>query len=263
MSLQRTKQYAISRFKTPSDDSGEFEALVSVFGNVDLQGDRVMPGAFSKSLKRWRESGDPVPVVFSHEWNDAWAHIGSADPENIKETSDGLLVRGTLDIDSNPLAAQVFRLMKRRTMKEFSFSYEIKKEKLASDSANNLVELDLIEVGPTLKGANPETELVSIKAALDAAIEADGEKAGRTISKANENKIRGAITTLEEVLKSIAAESGVEDAKSDDNPENAKAEETAEETPAPAEEPVEEVDLVAGITADIELMRTRFALGRR
>jgi hypothetical protein len=29
---------------------------------------------------------------------------------------------------------------------------------------NELLELDIIEVGPTLKGANPETELLTVKA---------------------------------------------------------------------------------------------------
>lgn len=247
------KSYPIAEFKALSQP-GEFEALVSVFGNVDLQGDRVVQGAFTKSLQRWRESGDPIPIIWSHDWGNPHAHIGAADPLNVKQSPQGLRVTGQLDLE-NPFAAQVYHLMKTRRVKEFSFSYEVVREKMAADSANELLDLELIEVGPTLKGANPETELVGVKAALE---EAAGLKAGRTISKTNENKIRGAITTLEEVLTSIQDSNGVEDAKSVDDPENT-AEESAEEPVV--EEPVEDVDLIAGITADIELMRTRFALG--
>jgi hypothetical protein len=32
-------------------EAGEFSALASVFGNVDLGGDRMMPGSFTR---RWR-----------------------------------------------------------------------------------------------------------------------------------------------------------------------------------------------------------------
>ena len=61
-------------------DAGEFTALVSVFGNVDYVGDRVMPGAFAKSIERLREKGDPLPIILSHQHDDIWAHIGAAQP---------------------------------------------------------------------------------------------------------------------------------------------------------------------------------------
>ena len=48
--------------ETKADESGTFTALASVFGNVDLVGDRMMKGAFRKTLDQWRESGDPIPV---------------------------------------------------------------------------------------------------------------------------------------------------------------------------------------------------------
>jgi HAMP domain-containing protein len=59
--------------------------------------------------------------------------------------------------------------MARRSLKEFSFGYSIPKggEKRAKDGANDLTEIDLAEVGPTLKGMNPATELHAVKSALD------------------------------------------------------------------------------------------------
>ena len=169
-----------------AEGEGKVEALVSVFGNVDLQGDRVMPGAFAKSIERWKASGDPVPVVFSHDWGDLWSHIGVVD--SLEETPEGLKAVYTLDVADNPAAAQVYRLMKRRTLKEHSFAYDVLGERQAKDGANELTELDIIEVGPTLKGANPATELLAVKSALE---EATARKAGRSLSKANESKIRG------------------------------------------------------------------------
>jgi HK97 family phage prohead protease len=143
-------------------DQGEVEALVSIFGNIDSVGDRVLPGAFAKTILEHAMSDDPVPVVFSHDWGDPWSHIGLA--VELRETAKGLYARYKLDIDDNPTAKHVFNLLKTRRVREHSFAYEVVEERTAKDGANELVELRLIEIGPTLKGANRETELLSLKA---------------------------------------------------------------------------------------------------
>jgi HK97 family phage prohead protease len=158
----KTKTYTAQVKAADDGDEGTFEALVSVFGNVDHAGDRVMPGAFAKSLQRWNESGDPIPVVFSHRWDDLDAHIGKV--LDAEETDDGLWVKAQLDIGDDPSAAKVHRLLKDRRIREFSFAYDVHDEAKASDGANELLELDVIEVGPTLKGMNEETQLLGAKA---------------------------------------------------------------------------------------------------
>lgn len=173
------KSYDIASFKALPDEGGQtgrFEAIVSVFGNVDFQGDRVMPGAFQKSIQKWRDAGDPIPIIWSHEWGNPDAIIGSADPNDVEEVAagtkaagvGGLLVRGQIDTHK-PFAAQVYDLMKRRIVKEFSFAYDVVKERQGEDKANELHVLDLIEAGPTLKGANPQTELLNVKSGLERA----------------------------------------------------------------------------------------------
>ena len=148
------------------DDAGTFEALVAVFGNVDKGGDRIIRGAFTKSLERWQQSGDPIPVIFNHDWASPHAHIGVV--EKAEETDRGLWVKGRLDIADNDVARQVHRLMQRRSLKEFSFGYSVPKggERRAKDGANELLEIELAEVGPTLKGMNPATELQAVKSAV-------------------------------------------------------------------------------------------------
>jgi HK97 family phage prohead protease len=155
--------------ETKADDSGSFTALASVFGNVDLGGDRMMPGSFSKTLERWRESGDPIPVILSHQWDDPMAMVGKADPMEVVETERGLVVKGQLDIEHNAVAQQVHRLMRDRLLKGWSFGYSVPEggEKRAKDGANEVFEVDLIEVGPTLRGMNPEAQLQAVKSALE------------------------------------------------------------------------------------------------
>lgn len=165
----RHKTFELIEIKAEGEP-GSFSALASVFGNVDLVGDRMVQGAFSKTLARWRKSGDPIPVVLSHDWDDPMKYVGKADPRAVIETEDGLLVQGTLDVgNGNPVADQVYKLMKQRLLKGWSFGYTVPEggEKIGKDGANNVSEVDLVEVGPTLKGANPEAQLQSIKSASE------------------------------------------------------------------------------------------------
>jgi len=153
-----------AQFKMVTNDAGEptgeVEFYAAKFGNVDLVGDRMVKGSFAKSLDEWRESGNPIPIVFSHSWADPFAIIGSADPKNVTEDDQGLLVKGMLDIAENPTAKQVHRMMAKRALNEASFAYDVVHEtglKKGMDGANDITEVKLLEVGPTLKGANPET----------------------------------------------------------------------------------------------------------
>lgn len=222
MALKRMS-YPVQVKAVGDENVGRVEAIVAVFNNVDLVGDRILPGAFKNSIAEWKASGDPVPVVFSHEWGDLFSHIGLV--EEMEETSKGLRVVYLLDIADNPAAAQAFKLLKRRTLKEHSFAYDVITEKTASDGANNLIELRLIEIGPTLKGANPETELVAVKDLIEASTaeskdtemtdtatldapepdEADGAKAGRRISKTTEVELNAIHEEIGTIGTSLAA----------------------------------------------------------
>lgn len=158
-------------------DDGIFEAIVAVFGNVDHIGDRVHEGAFTDTLKAWKASGDPIPVIFSHKWDDLDAHLGEVleakelspgAKELPAELADngGLWVRGKMDLGADePFARRLWKRMKRRLVKEFSFSYSVPEGgEHMKDGVNELTKLDLIEVGPTLAGMNGSTALLSAKA---------------------------------------------------------------------------------------------------
>jgi len=162
-------------FKAASGPAGTFEAVVSVFGNVDLGGDRVQRGAFARTLEEWDASGDPIPVIFSHRWDDLDAHIGIVEEAAELAPGDerlpaelaangGLWVKAALDIEE-PFASRVFTLLERRSLREFSFAFDIAPNgaRQASDGVTDLVDLNLHELGPTLKGMNPETALLNAK----------------------------------------------------------------------------------------------------
>lgn len=151
-------------FKALDDnDVGVFDALVAVFDNVDFGGDRIVKGAFTDTLDEWAASGDPIPVLWSHRSEDPDYHIGAV--LEAHESDDGLLVRGQLDLEA-PKAAQVWRLLKGRRVTQFSFAYDVLDGSFVSEGDEDIYELrklKLFEVGPTLVGMNPSTELLGTK----------------------------------------------------------------------------------------------------
>lgn len=167
---KRINAAATIQFKAAegSETAGEFVAVVSVFDNVDLVGERVMKGAFEKSLKQYEESGRSIPVVWSHQWSDPDYYIGAV--REAKETSEGLEVRA--ELFDTATAKHLKTLMKEGVVTEFSFAYDIKKEGKGADGVRELRELHILEVGPTLKGANPATRLINVRSA-DAAGKAE------------------------------------------------------------------------------------------
>lgn len=198
-------------------DVGEFEAIVSVFGNVDTYGERVVKGAFADTLKDWEASGDPIPVLWSHNSFDPKAHIGHV--LDAAERDEGLWVKAALDLDADPLessARQVWRLLKGRRVTQFSFAYDVVDwaEVAANPDDDNdkgrvleLRKLKLYEVGPTLIGVNQDTELLAVKGLAELKALAADLKAGRTISADRENRLRTAresavsvVATLDDVL---------------------------------------------------------------
>jgi len=167
------KSFDVSLSTEPDAAQGSITALVVPFNNVDKQQDRIVKGAYLKSLKRWRESGKMIPMVFAHQWKNPLNHIGYWDPsqcEEVEETVDhpaGLLMKGVVDIGyGNPVADWIHRLMSTKRISQFSQGFLVPQGgegRNKSDGANDISEIDLIEAGPTMAGVNPDTVLMELK----------------------------------------------------------------------------------------------------
>lgn len=221
------------RVKAAAGDAGEFEAVVAAFGNVDSYGDVIIKGAFAGTLEDWSAKGDPIPVVWSHDSNDPFSHIGHV--IEASETDAGLKVRAQLDME-NPKAVQVFKLLKARRVTQFSFAYSVEDSgpvKVDGKDATELRALKVYEVGPTLVGANQETELLSAKS-LDL-----GGKAGRVLSAKNASVVTKAIDALDAAKVALSAllEAATNDDSKTSTGHQAKGEEPSEAKGAAPEEP--------------------------
>lgn len=215
-------------------EEGVFEAIVAAY-NVDSVGDKIMPGAFEATLAEWKGRGDPIPVIWSHDWGDPDSHIGVV--EEARETDEGLWVKARLDLEEAK-AAKVYRLMKGRRITQFSFGYQVDEGAFVdkSDGGDNgepyyeLRKLTLFEVGPTLLGANPETSLEAVKTAAAGV----SEERVREIVAGELQKAVRSWTVDDEVIARLAEEIGSAGASKHEDPQDEKASSTQ---PAVDDEP--------------------------
>lgn len=183
---------------------GEFVALVSAFGNEDSQGDIVDPGAFTKTLAEWVVKGRPIPVVWAHQFHDPDSFLGQYSAA--EETEEGLKLTGLLDLE-HPKAARVHKLMSQGLIVEFSISGLVREYELLKDDdedswfpAMRIKDIDLWEAGPCFKGANANTELISVKN-LAAAVPL--LKEGRVLAQKHVDALKDAHTKLGEIITAV------------------------------------------------------------
>lgn len=195
-------------------EEGQFLGYASVFDNVDLYGDVVRKGAFTRTLKEWaaRAESAVIPLLYGHDTKDPNNNIGHI--VEAAEDDHGLLVKGQIDLEGGN-GPQVYRLVKGRRLSEMSFAYDVEDggfQKEGDLEFYELRDLDLFECSLVPIGANRETELLAVK---DLAAQVDrwavATKAGRVISAKNEGVLKeaqaliaDAANRLAEVLSAVA-----------------------------------------------------------
>jgi hypothetical protein len=210
---------------------GQFLVYPSTFTKTpDSYGDIVAPGAFTKTLNDWEASGNVMPGLYGHRMDDPDFYVASAD--SMGEDDHGWWVKGSFDLES-PKGQQVYRLVKGRRLNQLSFAYDVNKSEeveLADGSkANELQDLSVYEFSFVPVGANQDTSVVAVKAAVEFATAA--LKEGRVISAKNMTSLRTARDALNEVITSV---DGSDEGKAStaaplksEEPETAKDEEAA------------------------------------
>ena len=142
------------------DDSGQVEAVFSIFNSLDSDGDVVMPGAVKSGFKN-----NQVPMVWSHKWD---MPIGKG---TIAQDDDKAVFKGEFFMDTES-GKEAYNLVKNMgDMQQWSFGYKVNdsdfgkaKDKGGEDTnARYLKDLTVYEVSPVLVGANQDTYTLAIK----------------------------------------------------------------------------------------------------
>lgn len=191
-------------FKIVDEDKGIVEHLVSIFGNEDLGGDVVHPGAFTKTIA---ERGERIRVLDSHRRTSILDVLGK--PLALKEiprdklpaeilqdypeATGGLWARTQFLLDT-PEGKGAFLRIKAGAVDEFSFGYDTLDEDFSDDEkgheVRNLRTLRLWEYSPVIFGMNPATTVTGVKSEdeEDASVSKDEE--GKPAPDVTENTIR-------------------------------------------------------------------------
>lgn len=173
-------------------DSGKVEGYVSIYGNKDLNGDIVEPGAFTKTVM---ESGGEVVLLLHH---DRTRPVGLA---KLEEREKGLFLSGQIATDL-PDGELAHKQAAKGLLRGLSIGYRTVKE-MWDDAAKafRLYEVKLFEASLVTIPANPLTLIESVKAEQDLiARAAEDIKAGRTLSAATRKRLEAAIEEIQALL---------------------------------------------------------------
>jgi HK97 family phage prohead protease len=136
---------------------GSFTGSLAVYNNVDLGGDLIEPGAFTKTIL---EHGDQVPLLWQHK---ADKPIGML---TLVDGADALRVKGQLLMDV-PDARNAYVLIKARIVKGLSIGFDTVKD--AVDGAvRRLKEIRLWEGSIVTFPMNERALITSVKARKEA-----------------------------------------------------------------------------------------------
>lgn len=143
-------------------ETGVFTGYASVFNNVDLANDVVVPGAFAETLQSYGPNGENIPCYWNHVLDDPRMCIGWT--LEAREDEHGLFVRVQLDLDSD-VGAKAYRMLQRGLVRQMSITYIVEQETLGDENGVwYLQKLKLFEVSVVPVAANQEAEILDVKA---------------------------------------------------------------------------------------------------
>lgn len=146
------------------DEQGSFKGIASVYGNKDLQGDVVDPGAFTRTLK---SKGNSIPLLWNHDPN---FPIGIGTVEDGKK---GLNIEGQLNLDTQK-GKETYSLLKQGVLQGLSIGYNVIKDEYVK-STRHLKELKLWEVSVVTFPANPKAGVNKVKSNTNEDMKVEGK----------------------------------------------------------------------------------------
>lgn len=214
-----------------ADEAGKISGFFSTYEKTpDSYGDIIMPGAFTKTIEKRKETGHPFPLCFNHDFDKV---IGACN--TIEEKEQGPYIEA--DFLDTQLGQDVRKMVLSGAIYQFSFAYDVlgsrepNEEERKNGVLNVLTEVEVYEVSVVTVPANQNAQVTEIKSAIETAV-----KAGRRNSKSDEDTIKECIA----MLQSLITEPGADDIPEE---EEANEEETTPEVNAAAEEPKDEGNL--------------------
>lgn len=191
----------VTSFKTDGLQEGEFIAYPSTFTRTpDDYGDVVAKGAFTDTIKDWKQSGKVLPVMYMHKMDDPNYNIGAV--EDMGEDDHGWWIRAKLD-DDNPIAQRVHELIKAGRLSQMSFAFDVLDAapvKIEDGTeARELRKVKVYEASVVPVGANQDTSIEAIKSAPEELED------GQALSAANRAFLENLMSQMSNIVAQLQA----------------------------------------------------------
>jgi len=155
---------------TTADDGqeiGHIEAYTAVFNNVDEGNDRILPGAFKRTIKNSKERAVArtkkylLPMLWNHSTDEL---IGGW--TSLSEDDFGLKCVGDVSL-ATQRGREYYALAKQEMTDEFSIIYDIPGGGSRYDKSGirELSEIRLFSCDPVVFGMNDQTYMIGVKVA--------------------------------------------------------------------------------------------------
>ena len=157
------------KMEDESSMRGHFKGHGAVFGNIDLGGDVIQGGAFTKSLSEWSAKGQLPQLLWYHNNEEI---IGEW--TKMVEDEKGLYVEGKLWVNGESRierAVQAYNVLKSNSVKGLSIGYRVKdqdyQEQMDGSIITMLKEIELFEVSIAPWAMNPLASVTAVKSKID------------------------------------------------------------------------------------------------
>ncbi len=140
-------------------DRRTFDAYAAVFGNIDNGDDRVLKGAFRKTIKE-RLPKKQIKVLRDH-----YNPLGM--PVEMKEDIKGLWAKS--GVSKTPFGDATLEYLRDGVYSEMSIGFQTIKYRMVTENENQireLQELKLYEYGPVLWGMNEQAVVTAVKSLM-------------------------------------------------------------------------------------------------
>lgn len=138
------------------DEAGYIQGVAAAYGNVDHGGDRIVKGAFAKSLLG--KTG--VPMLLFHDQRRPIGRWGKVD-----DSESGLSVEGKISTKTRD-GGEAYELVKDGALSGLSIGYSTLRKRM-DGKVRELLELGLHEVSLVSIGMNDRAVITAVKDILD------------------------------------------------------------------------------------------------
>lgn len=134
------------------DEAGYIEGIAAAYGNVDYGNDRILKGAFAKSL----QAKSAVPMLLFHDMRRPIGRWGK-----LTEGESGLTVEGKISTKTRD-GGEAYELVKDGALGGLSIGYDPLRKRM-DGKVRELIELELHEVSLVSIGMNPLATVTDVK----------------------------------------------------------------------------------------------------